>query len=146
MRRAWDGRYYTISEFLAWYGRDRGFDFWNEAASADLPGGRACPRDLSEMIAVSFVLLSGHKACEDMVVARSPGPSARVLRDHLRRGSHRLRYSTLMIGDKILDLDCGNVFALDQAEVMLANTPGCLRLSVIRKALWTPSELATSSG
>ena len=75
-----------------------------------------------------------------------PGPSARVLSDHLRRGSPRLRYSTLMIGDKILDLDCGNVFALDQAEVMLANTPGCLRLSVIRKALWTPSELATSSG
>ena len=126
-----------MAEFLAWCGQDRGLAFWNEAASAELPDGRAPPRDLSEMITVSFCLVSGHKACRDMVVNRTPGPSARDLRYHFRRNSIEDEWdSTLLIDDRILGWDCGIVLALDQAERMLADTPGRLRVSVIRRPLW----------
>ena len=135
--RAWDGRYYTMAEFLAWYGQDRGLAYWNEAASPDLPVGRAPPRDFSEIITVSFCLVSGHRACRDMVAGRTPGPSTRVLRNHLSRYSVEDEWdSTLLIDDKILDWGCGNVLAFDQAERMLADTPGRLRVSVIRRPLW----------
>ena len=94
------------------------------------------------MITVSFVLLSGCKACEDMVVTRTPGPSTRVLREHLRRNSSEdgVRFidwdSTLFIGDTCLDWEYFDVFAFEQAERMLTDTPGCFRLSVIRRPLW----------
>ena len=141
-RRAWDGRYYTKAQFLVWYGQNRGLAIWNEAAPADLPGERACSRDLSEMVTVSFVLFSGCKACEDMVVTHTPGPSTRALREHLRNNSSEdgVRFidwdSTLFIGDTCLDWECFDVFALEQAERMLTDTPGCFRLSVVRRPLW----------
>ena len=72
-----------------------------------------------------------------MVVNRTPGPSARDLRYHLRRNSIEDEWdSTLLIDDKILDWGCGDVMALDQAERMLADTHGRLRVSVIRRPFW----------
>ena len=132
LRLAWDEQYYTQDDFLLWYGRERGFEIWEEAGNVED----------SDEIAISFVLLSGDKACEDVVVSRSRSTSARVLRDHLRRNSsedgiRKLDWdSTLLVAGKILDLDCGDVFAIEEAKIILAQSPGCLCLSVVRKPLW----------
>ena len=78
------------------------------------------------------------KACEDVMVSRSLSTPARVLRDHLRRKSRKdgLRKldweSTLLIAGKILDLGCGNVFAIEEAKIMLAQSPGCRCCSRLR--------------
>ena len=80
------------------------------------------------------------------MVSRSRSTSARVLRDHLRCNSSedgigKLDWdSTLMMAGKILDLDCGDVFAIEEAKIILAQRPGCLCLSVVRKPLWAQSD------
>ena len=71
------------------------------------------------------------------MAGRTPGPSTRVLRNHLSRYSVEDGWdSTLLIDDKILDWGCGDVMAFDQAERMLADTHGRLRVSVIRRPFW----------
>ena len=138
LRLAWDEQYYTQGDFLLWYGRVRGFEIWEEAGNVE----DSDTQHVDNEIAISFILLSGDKACEDVVVSRSLSTPARVLRDHLRRksredGIRKLDWeSTLLIAGKILDLGCGDVLAIEDAKIMLAQSPGCLCLSVVRKPLW----------
>ena len=102
-RLAWDGECYTRSEFLEWYGEDHGFVIWENAARA-------------KDVTISFNLLSGRKACQDLVLTHTY-ISARCVRDHLRKYSERdaVRIldwdSKLFIGGAPLDLDCTNIFA-----------------------------------
>ena len=111
---------------------------WEEAGNIE--GSDA--QHVDNEIAISFVLLSGDKACEDVVISRTRSTSARVIRDHLRRNSRedgirKLDWeSTLLIAGKILDLGCDDVFSIEEAKIMLAQNPGCLCLSVVRKPLW----------
>ena len=96
VRLAWDGQYYTKTDFLLWYGRERGLDLWDEAgASFATPGGcirsqmliaNSEPQEVEKII-ISFILISGEKACKDLVVIRGPCTSAKHLRDHLRMHS-----------------------------------------------------------
>ena len=142
LRLAWDEQYYTQDDFLLWYGRERGFEIWEEAGNVK----DSDAQHVDHEIAISFVLLSGDKACEDVVVSRSRSTSARILRDHLRcnssdDGIRKLDWdSTLLMAGKILDLDCGDVFAIEEAKIILAQSPGCLCLSVVRKPLWAQSD------
>ena len=79
-RLAWDGECYTRSDFLEWYGKDQGFVIWEEAARAkDVV---ASTKDVT----ISFNLLSGNKACQDLVLTHTY-ISARGVRDHLRKYS-----------------------------------------------------------
>ena len=79
-RLAWDGECYTRSDFLEWYGEDQGFVIWGKAAKAkDVV---ASAKDVT----ISFNLLSGRKACLDLVLTHTY-ISARVVRDHLRKYS-----------------------------------------------------------
>ena len=155
VRLAWDGQYYTKTDVLLWYGRERGFDLWDEAgASFATPGGcirsqmlvaNSEPQDV-ENIVISFILISGEKACKDLVVIRGPCTSARRLRDHLRTNSSEDEVrildwdSVLMIDGQILDLGSKDVFVLDTTKTMLARSPGFLCLSVVRKPLWGDDE------
>ena len=138
LRLAWDEQYYTQDDFLLWYGRERGFEIWEEAGNIE--GSDA--QHVDNEIAISFVLLSGDKACKDVVIPRTPSTTARVLRDHLRRNSRedgirKLDWeSTLLIAGKILELGCDDVFSIEEAKIMLAQNPRCLCLSVVRKPLW----------
>ena len=142
LRLAWDEQYYTQDDFLLWYGRERGFEIWEEAGNIE--GSDA--QHVDNEIAISFVLLSGDKACEDLVISRTLSTTARVLRDHLRRNSHedevrKLDWnSMLLIADKIIDLGCDDVFAIEEAKKMLAQSRGCLYVSVVRKPLWEHSD------
>ena len=34
VRLAWDGQYDTKTDFLLWYGRERGLDLWDEAGAS----------------------------------------------------------------------------------------------------------------
>ena len=44
LRLAWDEQYYTQDDFLLWYGRERGFEIWEEAGNVeDSDGGRVAP-------------------------------------------------------------------------------------------------------
>ena len=81
LRLAWDEQYYNQDDFLLWYGRVRGFERWEEAGNVEDSDAQHVDNEL----AISFILLSGDKACEDVVVSRSLSTPARVLRDHLRR-------------------------------------------------------------
>ena len=141
-RLCWDEQYYTQDDFLLWYGRERGLEIWEEAGNVE----DSDAQHVDHEIAISFVLLSGDKACKDVVVSRSRSTSARILRDHLRcnssdDGIRKLDWdSTLLMAGKILDLDCGDVFAIEEAEIILAQSPGCLCLSVVRKPLWAQSD------
>ena len=118
--------------------RPRGFEIWEEAGNIE--GSDA--QHVDNEIAISFVLLSGDKACEDVIVSRSRSTAARVIRDHLRRNSRedgiqKLDWeSTLLIAGKILDLGCDDIFSIEEAKIMIAQNPGCLCLSVVRKPLW----------
>ena len=58
VRLAWDGQYYTKTDFLLWYGRERGFDLWDCNSE---------PQHV-ENIVISFILMSGEKVCKDLVV------------------------------------------------------------------------------
>ena len=142
LRLAWDEHYYTQDDFLLWYGRERGFEIWEEAGNVE----DSDAQHVDHEIAISFVLLSGEKACKDVVVSRSRSTSARILRDHLRcnssdDGIRKLDWdSTLLMAGKILDIDCGDVFAIEEAKIILAQSPGCLCLSVVRKPLWAQSD------
>ena len=110
LRLAWDEQYYTLDDFLLWYGRVRGFEIWEEAGNIE--GSDA--QHVDNEIAISFVLLSGDKACEDVVISRTRSTTARVIRDHLRRNSredgirnlagshHILRGRLRMLGDPAL--------------------------------------------
>ena len=138
LRLAWDEQYYTQDDFLLWYGRERGFEIWEEAGNIE--GSDA--QHVDNEIAISFVLLSGDKACEDVVISRTLSTTARVLRDHLRRNScedgiRKLDWdSTLLIAGKILDLGCDDVLSIEEAKIMLAQNPRCLCVSMVRKPLW----------
>ena len=35
LRLAWDEQYYTQDDFLLWYGRERGFEIWEEAGNVE---------------------------------------------------------------------------------------------------------------
>ena len=35
LRLAWDEQYYTQNDFLLWYGRERGFEIWEEAGNVE---------------------------------------------------------------------------------------------------------------
>ena len=127
LRLAWDEQYYTQDDFLLWYGRERGFEIWEEAGNIE--GSDA--QHVDNEIAISFVLLSGDKACEDVVISRTRSTTARVIRDHLRRNSREDRIrkldwdSTLLIAGKILDLGYDDVFSIEEAKIMLAQNPRC---------------------
>ena len=135
---ACDEQHYNQDDFLLWYGRVRGFEIWEEAGNVEDSDGQHVDNE----IAISFVLLSGDKACEDVVISRTRSTTARVIRDHLRRNSRedgirKLDWeSTLLIAGKILDLGCDDVLSIEEAKIMLAQNPGCLCLSVVRKPLW----------
>lgn len=139
VRLAWNGRCYTKEEFVSWYGLERGLDFWDEAGA--------------DTIVISFMLMNGDKACQDLVSRHTLGATARKVRAHLRTyssedGIRKLDYnSEILIGGKILvhefadvgckrNPGCTNVFAFEEAKALLAATPGCLRITVIRKPLW----------
>ena len=103
---AWDGQYYTKTDFVLWYCRERGFHLWDEAgASFATPGG--CIRSQMlvansepqhvENIVISFILMSGEKACRDLVVIRGTCTSARRLRDHLRTNSSEARQARVSL-------------------------------------------------
>ena len=155
VRLAWDGQYYTKTDFLLWYGRERGLDLWDEAgASFATPGGcirsqmliaNSEPQEVEKII-ISFILISGEKACKDLVVMRGPCTSAKHLRDHLRMHSSEddMRIldwdSALMIDGQIIDLGSRDVFVLDTTKTMLERSPGFLCLSVVRKPLWGDDE------
>ena len=142
VRLAWDGQYYTKTDFLLWYGRERGLDLWDEAgASFATPGGcirsqmliaNSEPQEVEKII-ISFILISGEKACKDLVVMRGPCTSAKHLRDHLRMQSSEDDM-------RILDLGSRDVFVLDTTKTMLERSPGFLCLSVVRKPLWGDDE------
>ena len=142
VRLAWDGQYYTKTDFLLWYGRERGLDLWDEAgASFATPGGcirsqmliaNSEPQEVEKVI-ISFILISGEKACKDLVVMRGPCTSAKHLRDHLRMQSSEDDM-------RILDLGSRDVFVLDTTKTMLERSPGFLCLSVVRKQLWRDDE------
>ena len=138
LRLPWDEQYYTQDDFLLWYGRERRLEIWDEAGNIE--GSDA--QHVGNEIAISFVLLSGDKACEDVVVSRTRSTTARFIRDHLRRNSRedgirKLDWeSTLLIAGKILDLGCDDIFSFKEAKTVLAQNPGCLCLSVVRKPLW----------
>ena len=142
LRLAWDEQYYTQDDFLLRYGRVRGFEIWEEAGNVKDNDAQQVDNE----IAISFILPSGDKACEDVVVSRRLSTPARVLRDHLRRksredGIRKLDWeSTLLIAGKILDLGHDDVFAIEEAKIMLAQNHGCLYLSVVRKPLWAQSD------
>ena len=136
--------------FLLWYGRERGLDLWDEAgASFTTPGGcirsqmliaNSEPQEVEKII-ISFILISGEKACKDLVVMRGPCTSAKHLRDNLRMNSNEDEVrildwdSVLMIDGQILDLGARDVFVLDTTKTMLERSPGFLCLSVVRKSL-----------
>ena len=131
VRLAWKGRCYTKDDFVSWYGLERGLDLWDEAGA--------------DTIVISFMLMTGNTACQDMVSRHTLGTTARNVKDHLRTyssedGIRKLDYdSDLLIGSKNLDYriaDVGDVFALEEAKAMLAATRNCLRITVIRKQLW----------
>ena len=133
VRLAWDGRRYTKEEFVSWYGLERGLDLWDEAGA--------------DTVVISFMLMNGNTACQDMVSRHILGTTARNVKDHLRMysaedGIRKLDYdSDMLIGSKILvyriaDASCcTDVFALEEAKAMLAATPNCLRITVIRKLI-----------
>ena len=139
VRLAWDGRCYTKEEFVDWYGVDSGIALWNDAGA--------------DTVVISFKLMSGDTACQDMVTRRALGTTARNVRDHLRKyssedGIRKLDYdSDLLISGKLLfqglgdtrskeKQGCIEVLALEEAKAMLAATPSCLLVNVIRKPLW----------
>ena len=62
LRLAWDEQYYTQDDFLLWYGRERGFEIWEEAGNVEtlptlcrrlIPGGRR-PREPRANIALGL--------------------------------------------------------------------------------------------
>ena len=86
------------------------------------------------------MFITGTKACEDMIITRSPGTSARILADyvHVKCYKDDMRCidwkHIMLVSDRIIDLDCDDICALDEAKKMLANNHGCLHLTVIRKS------------
>ena len=87
-----------------------GFVIWGKAAMAkDVV---ASAKDVT----ISFNLLSGRKACQDLVLTHKY-ISARGVRDHLRKYSEHdaVRildwHSKLLIRGAPLDLDCTTIFA-----------------------------------
>ena len=134
-RLAWDGECCTRSDFLEWYGEDQGFVIWGKAARAkDVV---ASAKDVT----ISFNLLSGRKACQDLVLTHTY-ISARGVRDHLRKYSEHdaVRildwHSKLFIRGAPLDLDCTNIFELESTESMMASGTFDVNVTVIRKPLW----------
>ena len=134
-RLAWDGECYTRSDFLEWYGEDQGFVIRGKVARAkDVV---ASAKDVT----ISFNLLSGRKACQDLVLTHTY-ISARGVRDHLRKYSEHdaVRildwHSKLFIRGAPLDLDCTNIFELESTESMMASGTFHVNVTVIRKPLW----------
>ena len=86
-------------------------------------------------------LLSGRKACQDLVLTHTY-ISARGVRDHLRKYSEHdaVRildwHSKLFIRGAPLDLDCTNIFELESTESMMASGTFHVNVTVIRKPLW----------
>ena len=92
-------------------------------------------------VTISFNLLAGRKACQDLVLTRTY-ISARGVRDHLRKYSEddgvRIPYwhSKLFIRGVPLELDCTNIFELESTEMMMASGLFHVNVTVIREPLW----------
>ena len=53
LRLAWDEQCYTQDDFLLWYGRERGFEIWEEAGNVE----DSDAQHVDHEIVISFVLL-----------------------------------------------------------------------------------------
>ena len=86
VRLTWNGRCYAKETFVSWYGLERGLDLWDEAGA--------------DTIVISFMLMNGNTACQDMVSRHTLGTTARNVKDHLRTysaedGIRKLDYDTI---------------------------------------------------
>ena len=102
LRLAWDEQYYTQDDFLLWYGRERGFEIWEEAGNIE--GSDAQDVDNEITISLRFMVrrTTKNKACGSKPRATLYGRDIKTVLCILAGSHHILRGRLRMLGDPAL--------------------------------------------